>query len=114
LTGTATGLFGLASAATAVNVLFIYFIHTVLLSACSILEIKKPVFLYNDMWQKIIMSQVNKLAFFSCCPLVTSLSGCGGEGMHMARGGGTHRGGGGMHMHPVHPPGYATEHDLHI
>ena len=79
------------------------FTRTVLLSACSILEIKKPVFLYNDMWQKIIMSQVNKLAFFSCCPLVTTLSGWRGGGCTWP-GGGCTGGGGGMHVHPVHPP----------
>jgi hypothetical protein len=100
LTGTATGLFGLASAATAVNVLLIYFIHTVLLSACSILEIKRLFFIYNDTRQKIIKSQVNKLAFFSCCPLVTSLSGWGG--------GDAHGQGGGCTCILCIPPGYAT------
>jgi hypothetical protein len=49
LTGTATGLFGLASAATAVNVLLIFFIQTVLLCACSILEIKRLFFVYSKM-----------------------------------------------------------------
>jgi hypothetical protein len=32
-------------------------------------EIKRLFFIYNDTRQKIIKSQVNKLAFFSCCPL---------------------------------------------
>jgi hypothetical protein len=32
------------------------------------------------------------------------LSGWAGGGMHMAEGGGCPGGGGGMHVHPVHPP----------
>jgi hypothetical protein len=35
---------------------------------------------------------------------MTSLSGWGGGGMHMAGGGCTGGGGGGMHVLPVHPP----------
>jgi hypothetical protein len=45
------------------------------------LEIKRLFFIYNDTRQKIIKSQVNKLAFFS---------DWGGGGMHMA----------GMHVQP--------------
>ncbi len=70
-------------------------------------------FIYNDTRQQIIKSQVNWLAFFSCCPvptassfLITTLSGWGGGDAH--RRGGCTGGGGGMHVHPVHPPGYAT------
>jgi hypothetical protein len=32
----------------------------------------------------------------------------GGGDAHGRGGGGVHRKGGGMHLHPVHPPGYAT------
>jgi hypothetical protein len=45
------------------------------------LEIKRLFFIYNDTRQKIIKSQVNKLAFFSCCPLPHHAHGRG-EGMH--------------------------------
>jgi hypothetical protein len=65
--------------------------------------------IYNDTRQKIIKSQVNKLAFFSCCPvstassfLITSLSGWGGGGC-------TWPGGeGGCTCLLCIPPGYAT------
>jgi hypothetical protein len=61
----------------------------------------------GDTQQKIIKSQVNKLAFFSCCPLPHLFSspafqaeeggGCTWPG---GRGDAHGRGGGGMHVHP--------------
>jgi hypothetical protein len=59
------------------------------------------------MRQKIIKSQVNKLAFFSCCPLPHLSNNQPfrlGRGDAHGRGGGCTGGGGGMHVHPVHPP----------
>jgi hypothetical protein len=56
------------------------------------LEIKRLFFIYNDTRQKIIKSQVNKLAFFSCCPL-PHLS----HNQPFRLGGGDAHGRGGMH-----------------
>jgi hypothetical protein len=57
------------------------------------LEIKRLFFIFNDTQQKNIKSQVNKLAFFLVAHcLIFSHN----QPFRL--------GGGGMHVHPVHPP----------
>ncbi len=87
-------------------VLLIYFTRTVLISACSILEIKRLFFIYNDTRQKNYQIAGKQTCIFFLLPtassfLLTSLSGWGGCTWP---GGGMHRGVGGMHVHPAHPP----------
>jgi hypothetical protein len=70
------------------------------------LEIKRLFFIYNDTRQKIIKSPVNKLAFFlvAHCLIFSHNQPVRLGGDAHGRGGGCTGGGGGMHVHPVHPP----------
>jgi hypothetical protein len=68
----------------------------------------------GDTRQKIIKSQVNKLAFFSCCPLhhlfsSTAFQAEEGGGDAHGRGGDAQGGEGGCTCILCIPPGYATE-----
>ncbi len=79
------------------------------------LGIKRLFFIYNDMRQKIIKSLVNKLAFFSCCPLphLFSQSAFQAGGDAHGRGGDAHGGEGECTCILCIPPRYAPDRQIY-